>query len=72
MSTEEFFVNKIENGIRSIKRGTKLPKDSKVAYSLNRLKNINDGLYIDLLNDYKNVVKEFHLKNLGLHLVKSN
>ena len=57
-TAEEMYVRHIENGIRAIRMGTKEPKDTLAPVSLNKLKDINKGLYEDYLEKYKNVIKE--------------
>ncbi len=56
MSAEELYIKHIENGIRSIVNGTKSVKDANVGISLNKLKQINIGLYEDYLKKYKEVL----------------
>ena len=52
---EQLVVNKIIGGLMGIKNGTKQPKD--VAPWLNRLKDINEGLYGDYLVKYKKLTQ---------------
>ena len=47
---QEVLIKKITGGIMGIKNGTKQPSD--VAPLLNKLKNINEGLYEDYLKKY--------------------
>lgn len=47
---QEQLIKKITGGIMGIKNGTKEPKD--VAPHLNRLKEINEGMYQDYLKKY--------------------
>lgn len=56
MSAEELYIKHIENGIRSIKNGSKTLKEAKVGVSLMKLKEVNEGLYMDYLEKYKKVV----------------
>lgn len=58
-TAEEMYIRHIENGIRAIRMGTKEPKDTLAPVSLNKLKEINEGLYKDYLEKYKNVIKEY-------------
>lgn len=58
---EEILIKNIENGIRSIRLGTE-PREAKVAYSLNKLKFVNEGLYIDYMEKYKEVLAEYKNK----------
>ena len=48
---QEQLIKKITGGIMGIKNGTKEPKE--VAPFLNRLKDINEGMYDDYLKKYK-------------------
>jgi hypothetical protein len=56
MSTEEMYIQHIENGIRSILNGSKSAKEANVGMSLNKLKDINIGMYEDYLKKYKEVL----------------
>lgn len=56
MSAEEMYIKHIENGIRSIKNGSKTVKEANVGMSLNKLKTVNEGLYEDYLKKYKEVL----------------
>lgn len=62
-STEELVVTKVENGIRSIKLGTKKPEDVDIYLYLEKLKNLNEGLHEELLKKYK---KTLALNNIKL------
>jgi hypothetical protein len=64
-SAEEIYIRHIENGIRAIRMGTKEPKDTLAPVSLNKLKQINLGLYEDYLDRYKNVLKEYNKRKGG-------
>ena len=64
-SAEEIYIRHIENGIRAIRMGTKEPKDTLAAVSLNKLKQINLGLYEDYLDKYKKVLKEYNKRKGG-------
>ena len=50
------YIQHIENGIRSILNGSKSVKDANVGMSLNKLKDINIGMYEDYLKKYKEVL----------------
>lgn len=56
MSCEEIYINKIEGAIRGIRMGTKKPDEVKVGKYFEKLKVLNEGLYIDLMDKYKNVL----------------
>jgi len=51
---EDMLIKKIKGGLLGIKQKTKEPKE--IAKLLNKLKTINEGMYKDLLNDYKQVL----------------
>ena len=59
MTTEETYVKHIECGIRAIKLKTKTPQEANVGKYLNKLRDVNDGLYDDLMDKYQNVVKKY-------------
>ena len=56
MTTEETYVKHIECGIRAIKLGTKRPDEANVGKFLNKLREVNEGLYDDLMERYQNIV----------------
>lgn len=60
MTSEELYVKNIEAGIRAIRLRTKSPKEAGVGYSLNKLKEVNVGLYEDYLGKYKKVVEDYN------------
>lgn len=59
MTLEETYIKNIESGIRAIKFGTKSPSEAKVGFNLNRLKEVNPGMYEDLMRDYKKAMEEY-------------
>jgi hypothetical protein len=60
MTAEELYIKNIEAGIRAIRMGTKEPSDTRAPVSLNKLKEVNVGLYEDYLAKYKNVLADYH------------
>jgi hypothetical protein len=48
---------KIIGKINAVKNGTVTPKESGIAALLNRLKLLDEPLYIELLHKYKNVLR---------------
>lgn len=56
---EEIYISRVESGIRSIKLGTKTPNEAQVGLWLNKLKPLNDGMYDDLMDKYKRIMKEY-------------
>ena len=48
---EDLLIRKIKGGILGIKNGNK--EITEVAPLLNKLKNVNEGMYEELLQDYK-------------------
>lgn len=59
MTIEETYVKHIECGIRAIKLGTKRPDEANVGKFLNKLREVNEGLYDDLLERYQNIVENY-------------
>lgn len=59
MSTEELYVKHIECGIRAIKLRTKKPEDANVGKYLNKLREVNEGLYDDLFERYKKILESY-------------
>lgn len=59
---EDLLVTKIEGAIRGIRMGTKTPETAGAGTLLNRLKSINEGMYLDLMEKYKNVVADYNKK----------
>lgn len=59
MSTEELYVKHIECGIRAIKLKTKKPEDANVGKYLNKLREVNEGLYDDLFERYKKILESY-------------
>jgi hypothetical protein len=58
-SIEDLYIKKIEGGIRAVNNGTKSPKDSECVKYLNKLKPINEGMYLDLVEKYKIAVEKY-------------
>ena len=59
MSTEELYVKHIECGIRAIKLRTKKPEEANVGKYLNKLREVNEGLYDDLFERYKKILESY-------------
>jgi hypothetical protein len=59
MTIEQTYVKHIECGIRAIKLRTKTPYEANVGKYLNKLREVNDGLYDDLMDKYQNVIKKY-------------
>ena len=53
---EDLLIRKIKGGINGIKNGTK--EATEIAPLLNRLKDVNEGMYDELLQDYKNALEK--------------
>jgi len=62
-SIEETCIRKIEAGIRGLKNGTKTPQEANCGYFLNKLKDLNDGMYQDLLAQYIEAKNGYDKKN---------
>ncbi len=56
---EDELIKKIESGIRALRLRTKEPKDTGCAMALNKLKEINQGMYDEFLGKYKNALAEY-------------
>jgi hypothetical protein len=63
MNMEDLCIKKIEGGIRGIRLGNKNPTDVRVGLFLDKLKKLNEGMYEDYLEKYKNVMKLHEQKN---------
>jgi hypothetical protein len=63
MSTEELCIENIEKGIRLIRSGKKSPKEAGLGVYFKRLKELNVGMYEDLISEYKRVVENYNLRN---------
>lgn len=59
MSSEEHYIKNTENAIRTIRLGTKDKSEAMkvVGFNLNKLKLVNEGMYLDLLDKYKDSLK---------------
>lgn len=62
-SVEEICIQKIESGIKAIKNGTKTPQEAKCGGLFAKLKPLNEGMYDDLMNNYRAVMLEYNTKN---------
>lgn len=60
---EELLIKNIESGIRGIRFGTKTPQNANVGVNLNKLKALNEGMYLELMEKYKTCVAEYNKKN---------
>lgn len=54
---EEAIIKQIRINFKAIQKGVP-PRDTNIGYSLNKLKVVNEGLYIDYLEEYKNILAE--------------
>jgi hypothetical protein len=52
---EEAIIKQIRINLKAIQKGIPA-KDTNIGYSLNKLKTVNEGLYIDYLEEYKNIL----------------
>lgn len=57
MGCEDIYIKQIENGIRSLKFGTKKANELKLTQHFERLKTLNEGMYDDLMERYKEASK---------------
>lgn len=56
---EKIYIQNVENGIRGIRMNTKTPENANVGVNLNKLKPLNEAMYLELLQKYKNVVADY-------------
>lgn len=62
MSGEDTYIKAIRGGMVAIRNGTKEPKDANVGKNLKRLKDVNIGMYEEMLAEYKIVMDNFNKK----------
>lgn len=66
-SKDNSYLNLLEKRIRgkflSLKLGTSSIKDAKIGILLNPLKTLDEPLYNQLLNEYKNIIDKSQKKN---------
>ena len=62
-SIEEICIQKIESGIKAIKNRTKTPKEAKCGTLFTKLKPLNEGMYDELMNNYRAVMLEYNKDN---------
>lgn len=55
---EDILIKNVQNGMRAIRLGTKTIAEANVGLSLNKLKEINEGLYLDYMKQYKELLEE--------------
>ena len=60
---EDVLIKKLKGIIVGIKTGTKTPADAGAGALFAKLKPINEPMYDDLMNDYRQAVKLFNEKN---------
>ncbi len=53
---EQDLIKKIKGAMLGIKTGSKTPKDANVGLYLNKLKELNKGMYDELLGEYKELL----------------
>jgi hypothetical protein len=63
MSSEDICIRKAKAGTTAIKNGTKTPQEAEVGKFLNRLKPLNEGMYDELLTEYKAVMELYNKDN---------
>lgn len=60
---ESTYIKHIQNGIRFINNDTKSPQEAKIGESLNKLKELNLGMYEELMESYKGAVSKYKIRN---------
>jgi hypothetical protein len=61
-TTEDLVITQIENGIRSIKLGTKKPGQVELDKWFDKLENINKSMCDELIMKYHNIVRDYKSK----------
>ncbi len=59
---ERLYIKKIENGLRGLRLGTKTPENCQCGKYLNKLKPLNEGMWEDLMESYKEHLKKYKNK----------
>ena len=59
---EDLLIKKIKGGINAIKGGRKSPKEAGLGSSLNRLKAVNEPMYDELMEQYKEALEVYNEK----------
>lgn len=62
MTIEENSIRHIENGLRALRLRSKSPLELKMGVYLNKLKELNIGLYEDYLEKYKKALENYKKK----------
>lgn len=52
---EDLIVKKLDGGIRGLKYGTKTVEEAKIMYYLEKLLEVNEGLYEDYFENYMKI-----------------
>ena len=56
---EEIYIAKITNGIRALKLKSKTPKELGLSETFEKLKLLNEGMAVDLMDKYKKALIEY-------------
>jgi hypothetical protein len=54
---EKLIIKKLDGGLRGLRNGTKTIEEARIMYFLERLAEVNDGLYQDYLIAYAKIQK---------------
>ena len=60
---EDLIVKKLDGGIRGLKHGTKTVEEAKIMYYLEKLLEVNEGLYEDYFENYMKIKSKLKEKN---------
>ena len=63
VTVSELCIKKIEAATRAIKMGVKTPEEVNPSEFFAKLQPLNEGMAIDLLEKYNNVVEDWKRKN---------
>lgn len=58
MGRERLIIKKLDGGLRGLRNGTKTIEEAKIMYFLQKLLEVNDGLYQDYYEEYTRIRKK--------------
>ena len=59
---EELIIKKLDGGMRGLRNGTKTIEQARIMYFLEKLLEVNEGLYYDYSEAYSKIKKDRELK----------
>ena len=55
---EKLIIKKLDGGLRGLRNGTKTIEEAKIMYFLEKLLEVNEGLYQDYYQEYNKIQKK--------------